>query len=124
MVSIAWERASVNPGHIIQNQCGLITSLRYWVLESEKHYGQVRRSWIELASAPYTINMEIIKKSPLDPLGEVEIPAEIASLPKADLHLHQEWSPRLDRVLARRETVDDVLRTDVYSSDGQGGRSV
>ena len=23
-------------------------------------------------------------------------------LPKADLHLHQEWSPRLDRVLARR----------------------
>ena len=26
----------------------------------------------------------------------------IAALPKADIHLHQEWSPRLDRVLARR----------------------
>ncbi|PWT72841.1 MAG: hypothetical protein C5B60_08975 [Chloroflexi bacterium] len=47
--------------------------------------------------------METITKPPLDPLGEVEIPPEIASLPKADLHLHQEWSPRLGRVLARRE---------------------
>ena len=26
----------------------------------------------------------------------------IAAVPKADLHVHQEWSPRLDRVLARR----------------------
>ena len=26
----------------------------------------------------------------------------VAGLPKADLHIHQEWSPRLDRVLARR----------------------
>jgi adenosine deaminase len=59
--------------------------------------------WLEPASVPYNMNMEIIKKPPLDPLGDVEIPAEIASLPKADLHLHQEWSPRLDRVLARSE---------------------
>jgi adenosine deaminase len=27
----------------------------------------------------------------------------VAALPKADLHVHQEWSPRLDRVLAKRE---------------------
>src|SRR5690242_10912259 len=40
---------------------------------------------------------------PLDPLGEVPIAPSVAALPKADLHLHQQWSPRLDRVLARRE---------------------
>ncbi len=28
--------------------------------------------------------------------------AQIAALPKADLHVHQEWRPRLDRVLARQ----------------------
>lgn len=39
----------------------------------------------------------------LDPLGEVPRDPAVAALPKADLHLHQEWSPRLDRVLARRE---------------------
>src|SRR6185312_2335827 len=38
----------------------------------------------------------------LDPLAEIAIDPVIASLPKADIHLHQEWSPRLDRVLARR----------------------
>lgn len=34
-----------------------------------------------------------------------EIPADpaVAALPKVDLHIHQEVSPRLDRVLARRE---------------------
>ena len=47
--------------------------------------------------------MENIKNPPLDPLGEVPINPTIAALPKADLHLHQQWSPRLDRVLARRE---------------------
>src|SRR5215467_9911117 len=47
--------------------------------------------------------METVKNPPLDPLGEVPIPPTIATLPKADLHLHQQWSPRLDRVLARRE---------------------
>jgi adenosine deaminase len=47
--------------------------------------------------------METIKNAPLDPLGDIPIPATIAALPKADLHLHQQWSPRLDRVLARRE---------------------
>src|SRR5215467_5980648 len=47
--------------------------------------------------------MENIKNPPLDPLGDIPIPPEIAALPKADLHLHQQWSPRLDRVLARRE---------------------
>jgi hypothetical protein len=47
--------------------------------------------------------MESITKPPLDPFDEIVIPPEIASLPKADLHLHQEWSPRLGRVLARRE---------------------
>src|SRR5215472_16954846 len=47
--------------------------------------------------------METSKHAPLDPLGDVPIPPTIAALPKADLHLHQQWSPRLDRVLARRE---------------------
>lgn len=61
------------------------------------------RPWLELASAPYNITMETTKKLPLDPFGDVPIPPEIAALPKADLHLHQEWSPRLDRVLARSE---------------------
>ena len=39
----------------------------------------------------------------LDPLAAIPPDPAIAALPKADLHLHQEWSPRLDRVLARRE---------------------
>jgi adenosine deaminase len=47
--------------------------------------------------------MESATTPPLDPLGDLPIPAEIAALRKADLHLHQQWSPRLDRVLARRE---------------------
>lgn len=47
--------------------------------------------------------MEILTTSPLDPLGDVSISPTVAVLPKADLHLHQEWSPRLDRVLSRRE---------------------
>jgi adenosine deaminase len=37
----------------------------------------------------------------LSPRGADE--SLITVLPKVDLHLHQEWSPRLDRVLARRE---------------------
>jgi adenosine deaminase len=39
----------------------------------------------------------------LKPLTEIQPDPHIAALPKADLHFHQEWSPRLDRVLARRE---------------------
>jgi len=39
---------------------------------------------------------------PLDPLADIAIDPVIVSLPKADIHLHQEWSPRLDRVLSRR----------------------
>src|SRR5215472_15892839 len=58
---------------------------------------------LEVASAPYNPSMETIKNPPLDPLGEVPINPTIAALPKVDLHLHQQWSPRLDRVLARRE---------------------
>ncbi|MGE5333735.1 MAG: hypothetical protein ACM3N4_03470 [Nitrososphaerota archaeon] len=38
----------------------------------------------------------------IDPLGHVVADPVVASLPKADIHLHQEWSPRLDRVLSRR----------------------
>jgi len=37
----------------------------------------------------------------LAPLGEISIDPWLAALPKADLHAHQEQSPRLDRVLAR-----------------------
>jgi adenosine deaminase len=54
-------------------------------------------------NASYNTRMETTKNSPLDALGDIPIPPEIAALPKADLHLHQQWSPRLDRVLARRE---------------------
>ena len=39
----------------------------------------------------------------IEPLNQVPIAPRIAALPKADLHIHQEWSPRLDRVLARWE---------------------
>ncbi|CAN5565674.1 hypothetical protein BH10CHL1_BH10CHL1_07380 [soil metagenome] len=39
----------------------------------------------------------------LAPHDPIVIDPQIAALPKADLHLHQEWSPRLDRVLAQRE---------------------
>ena len=38
----------------------------------------------------------------LDPLGAIDIDPLVAALSKADLHVHQEWSPRLDRVLARQ----------------------
>jgi adenosine deaminase len=54
-------------------------------------------------SLPYNLAMQTITHPPLDPLGDVPISPTIAALPKADLHLHQQWSPRLDRVLARRE---------------------
>ncbi len=39
---------------------------------------------------------------PIVPLAAVRSDPRIAALPKADLHIHQEWSPRLDRVLAQR----------------------
>lgn len=39
----------------------------------------------------------------IKPLSQISIDPQIAALPKADLHIHQEWSPRLERVLARRE---------------------
>lgn len=38
----------------------------------------------------------------IDPLADIVADPVVASLPKADIHLHQEWSPRLDRVLSRR----------------------
>ncbi|HLY30983.1 MAG TPA: hypothetical protein VKQ36_08135, partial [Ktedonobacterales bacterium] len=40
---------------------------------------------------------------PIEPFATLPPDPLIAALPKADIHLHQEWSPRLDRVLARRE---------------------
>ena len=39
----------------------------------------------------------------LAPLAEMPLHPHIAILPKADIHIHQEWSPRLDKVLARQE---------------------
>jgi adenosine deaminase len=39
----------------------------------------------------------------IQPLAEVPIDSLITSLPKADLHLHQEEVARLDRIVARRE---------------------
>jgi adenosine deaminase len=38
----------------------------------------------------------------LHPLGALPSAPSIAALPKADLHIHQEWSQRLDRILAAR----------------------
>jgi adenosine deaminase len=38
----------------------------------------------------------------LEPFAEIPVHPDIAALPKADIHIHQEWSPRLDRVLARQ----------------------
>jgi adenosine deaminase len=43
-----------------------------------------------------------MSRSALAPLTQVQVPPLVAALPKADLHVHQEWSMRLDRVLARR----------------------
>ena len=40
---------------------------------------------------------------PLEPLVDIAITPAVASLPKADLHLHQEERGRLDRVIARRQ---------------------
>lgn len=42
-------------------------------------------------------------RAPLGPLAEIAISPEVAALPKADLHLHQEVFPRLERIIARRE---------------------
>src|SRR5262245_53916123 len=39
----------------------------------------------------------------LAPLAEMPMHPHIAALPKADIHIHQEWSPRLDKVLAVQE---------------------
>lgn len=39
----------------------------------------------------------------IDPLAEISTPPYIAALPRADIHIHAEWSARLDRVLAHRE---------------------
>lgn len=39
---------------------------------------------------------------PLAPPLGTSVEPRLAALPKADIHVHQEWSPRLDRVLARR----------------------
>jgi adenosine deaminase len=44
--------------------------------------------------------LENITLAPLDKIG---IAAWLAALPKADLHVHQEQSPRIDRVLARAQ---------------------
>lgn len=51
----------------------------------------------------YNGGMKTLPALPIDPLAELSPNSEIAALPKADLHIHQEWAPRLDRVLARRE---------------------
>jgi adenosine deaminase len=39
----------------------------------------------------------------LAPLDQIAIDPWLAALPKADLHVHQEQSPRIDRVLARAQ---------------------
>jgi adenosine deaminase len=39
----------------------------------------------------------------IEPLTDIPISPSIATLPKADLHIHQEERPRLDRVVSQRE---------------------
>ena len=39
----------------------------------------------------------------IGPLARVPVDPSIAALPKADLHLHQEAMPRLERLAARRQ---------------------
>jgi adenosine deaminase len=39
----------------------------------------------------------------LQPLAAIPMQPHIVALPKADIHIHQEWSPHLDRVLAKQE---------------------
>ncbi len=39
----------------------------------------------------------------LEPLADVSVSPEVAAVPKADLHLHQEVFPRLERIVARRQ---------------------
>jgi adenosine deaminase len=47
--------------------------------------------------------VETLPKPPISPLGDVPVDPRVAALPKVDLHIHQEVSPRLDRVLTFRE---------------------
>lgn len=54
------------------------------------------------SSGPYEYTREILAVT-IDPLADLPPVPAIAALSKADLHVHQEWGPRLDRVLARRE---------------------
>jgi adenosine deaminase len=62
----------------------------------------------------------------INPLADISIPAEIANLPKADIHIHAEWSPRLDRVMAKRDGrppydwrawADNLMKTEAPGSD-------
>ena len=64
-----------------------------------------QRSYPTTASArlDYILSMTTRHVTPIDPLAEIRSDPVIAALPKADLHVHQEWAPRLDRALARRE---------------------
>jgi adenosine deaminase len=39
----------------------------------------------------------------LEPLADVSVTPDMAALPKADLHLHQEVFPRLERIVARQQ---------------------
>ncbi len=48
-------------------------------------------------------DIDTTSRLPSDALDAVPMSAALQALPKADLHQHQEWFPRLDRVLARRE---------------------
>jgi adenosine deaminase len=41
---------------------------------------------------------------PIEPLAQLPLDPLIAALPKADVHLHHEERPRLDRIVARRQS--------------------
>jgi hypothetical protein len=65
----------------------------------------VIRWLLHFASACCTLARCSDKKTimTIQPLDEVPVNSLIASLPKADLHLHQEEVARLERVVARRQ---------------------
>ena len=52
---------------------------------------------------PHTGDAATMPRPALAPLAEMPMPPHIAALPKADIHIHQEWSPWLDQVLAQWE---------------------
>ncbi len=72
---------------------------------AESHCTRSEKRATELHVSPFPFPQSPVSGgiTLIDPLAEIKLDPRIAALPKVDLHVHQEWSPRLDRVLARHE---------------------